>query len=173
MLWRNIFATAMISLALPFSVYAAELDSYSNDNLETAYELSNNQSVSQKLAHRPFANNRNNRNDREDRMTRLLEQLDLTPEQSQQIETIKQQSKADTESLRQELQQAHEQMRSLMVADTNSNELRQQHQQLQTLHQQLGTQRFETMLQVREVLTPEQRSQMAELMGQHRGRRGF
>ena len=75
--------------------------------------------------------------------------------------------------MREELQQARDQMRSLMVADTNSDELRQQHQQIQTLHQQLGTQRFETMLQVREVLTPEQRSQMAELMQQHRGRRGF
>ena len=28
------------------------------------------------------------------------------------------------------------------------------------------------MLQVREILTPEQRTQMAELMEQHRGRRG-
>jgi Spy/CpxP family protein refolding chaperone len=64
-------------------------------------------------------------------------------------------------------------MRSLLAENANPDELRQQHQQIQTLHQQLGNQRFETMLQVREILTPEQRSQMAELIQQHRGRRGF
>jgi Spy/CpxP family protein refolding chaperone len=106
-------------------------------------------------------------------MERLFEQLDLTPEQSEQIDTIQQQSQADTESLRQELQQAHQQMRSLMAGNTNVDELRQQHQELQTLHQQLGDQRFETMLKVREVLTPDQRSQMSDLIQQHRGRRGF
>ncbi len=105
-------------------------------------------------------------------MERLME-LDLTPEQSEQIETIRQQSQADTEPLRQEFQQAHEQMRSLLAGNANSDELRQQHQQIQTLHQQLGDRRFETMLEVREILTPEQRSSWAELIQQHHGRRGF
>jgi Spy/CpxP family protein refolding chaperone len=40
---------------------------------------------------------------------------------------------------------------------------------LQNLQQQASDRRFETMLQIREVLTPEQRNQMAELMQKHRG----
>ena len=169
MMWRNILAAATISLVLPFGVSAAEFNSQSNNSLASRGFYSD-RPITRELARQTFANNRNNRGDR---MQKLLEQLDLSSEQSQQIETIQQQARTDAEPLREELQQAREQMRSLMVADTNSDELRQQYQQLQTLHQQLGTQRFETMLQVREVLTPEQRSQMTELMEQRRGRRGF
>jgi len=50
--------------------------------------------------------------------------------------------------------------------------LRQQHQEVQGLRNQLDNQRFETMLETRQVLTPEQRTKMAELMekrGHHHG----
>jgi len=50
--------------------------------------------------------------------------------------------------------------------------LRQQHQEVQGLRNQLDNQRFETMLEIRQVLTPEQRTKMAELMekrGHHHG----
>lgn len=40
---------------------------------------------------------------------------------------------------------------------------------MQNLHQELGNNLFETMLEIREVLTPEQRTQMAELIEQRRG----
>ena len=64
-------------------------------------------------------------------------------------------------------------MRSLLANDASEEQLRQQHQNIQGLRQQLGNNRFETMLQVREILTPEQRTQMAELIEQKRGRRGY
>ena len=169
MMWRTISTIAAISLILPLDAYAAQLNPNTNNSFGQSTPTTS-QLIAQNPDHRPFEYARKGRGDR---MTRLLEQLDLTPEQSEQIETIRQQSQADTETLRQEFQQAHAQMRSLLAGNANSDELRQQHQQIQTLHQQLGNQRFETMLQVREILTPEQRSQMAELIQQHRGRRNF
>lgn len=105
-------------------------------------------------------------------MKRVLEQLNLTPEQSQKIDAIHEQFHSDNETLFQEMRTNHQEMRSLLASDASEEQLRQQHQKNQDLHQQLGTNRFETMLQVREILTPEQRSQMAELIGQKRGRRG-
>ena len=109
---------------------------------------------------------------RGDRMEKLLQQLELTPEQSQQISAIQENSRTESETLWQEMQTNHEQMKSLLSSDASPEQLRQQHQQVQALRQQLGDNRFETMLQVREILTPEQRTQMAELMEQHREQRG-
>lgn len=169
MMWRTISTIAAISLILPLDVDAAQLHPNTNNSCGQS-TLTTSKLIAQNPDHRPseFA-----RKGRGYRMERLWQQLDLTPEQSEQIETIQQQSQADTEPLRQEFQQAHAQMRSLLAGNANSDELRQQHQQIQTLHQQLGNQRFETMLQVREILTPEQRSSWAELSQKHHGRRGF
>ncbi len=109
-----------------------------------------------------------------ERRRELFQQLELTPEQSAQIETIEQKSRSETETLRQEMRQNVEKMRSLLTAsDAAPEELRQQHEQIQALREQLDDQRFETMLQVREILTPEQRTQAAELIEQHHpGKRG-
>jgi Spy/CpxP family protein refolding chaperone len=57
-------------------------------------------------------------------------------------------------------------MHSLLTSDASTDKLRQQHQQIQKLHQQLDDQHFETMLAVRQVLTPEQRQQLDKLMQQ-------
>lgn len=103
---------------------------------------------------------------------RGLEELNLTTEQSSRIQAIQQQSRTAGEGLHQQLQQAHEEMRSLMSGNASATQLRQKHQQLQTLKQQLDDQRFETMLEIREVLTAEQRAQMAELKQQRGRQRG-
>ena len=102
---------------------------------------------------------------------KLLEQIDLTPEQSQKIDAIHEQFHSDNETLFQEMRTNYQEMRSLLASDASDEQLRQQHQKMQDLRQELGNNRFETMLQVREILTPQQRTQMAELMEQHRGRR--
>lgn len=105
-------------------------------------------------------------------MKKLLEQLDLTPEQSTKIEEIQEQAQSDNEALFQEMRTNREEMRSLFTSDASPEELRQQHQKIQALRQQLGSSRFETMLEVREILTPEQRTKMAELIEKHHGKRG-
>ena len=107
-----------------------------------------------------------------DRESRWIEELDLSPEQSEQIQAIREESRTAMQPLRDQLQQAREQLRSQMASNTSTDQLQRQHQQVQALHQELGDQRFETMLAIRQVLTPAQRTQLAELAEQHRGQRG-
>lgn len=160
---RSIFAAVATALViLPLGVNAAQTNLEPNSIQEPSLitQLAQNQMKQGK------------RMGRGDRMEKFLQQLELTPEQSQQIETIQEQSRTENETLWQEMQTNHEQMQSLLSSDASPEQLRQQHQQVQALRQQLGDNRFETMLEVREILTPEQRTQMAELMEQHRGQRG-
>ena len=103
---------------------------------------------------------------------RWIEELDLSADQSESIQAIREESRETMAPLREQLQQAREQLRSQMASDTSANQLRQQHGQVQALQQALGEQRFESMLAIREVLTPEQRTRMAELVEQHWGQRG-
>ena len=103
---------------------------------------------------------------------RGLEDLDLSTEQTDEIRTIQAQSRESMTALGEQMQQAHEQMRSLLDSNATDAQLRQQHQQMQTLQQQMANQRFETMLQVRQVLTPEQQAALVERMESHRDQAG-
>jgi periplasmic protein CpxP/Spy len=106
-----------------------------------------------------------------ERMNNMLQQLDLTTEQSQQIEAIKQEFKTKNEALKEQLQNKRQEMRSLLTSDTSTEQLKQEHQATQSLLQKLDNNRLEMMLQVREVLTSEQRGQLAELIDRERNQR--
>lgn len=98
--------------------------------------------------------------------------LNLTPEQQAQIKTIRDQERAASEGLRQEARTARQQLRTLLSGNASDAQIRQQHQKVQQLGQQLRERRFDTMLKVRAVLTPEQRAKSAELKQQRGERRG-
>lgn len=98
-----------------------------------------------------------------------VDELNLSTEQTEQIRTIRDQARTDTTELRQQLWAAHQEMRTLMASDASADQLRSQHQEVQDLMQQLGDEHFDTMLEIRDVLTPEQRAQLAELQQQRRG----
>jgi periplasmic protein CpxP/Spy len=97
------------------------------------------------------------------------EQLNLSADQKAQIQKIREQEKSASEGLRQQMRTAMEKQKSLMTGNASDEQLRQQHQEMQTLRQQAETRRFETMLQIRKILTPEQRAKAAQLMQEHRG----
>jgi periplasmic protein CpxP/Spy len=97
-------------------------------------------------------------------------ELNLTTEQQAQIKTIRDQERTASEGLRQQMKTAREQLGTLMAGNADDGQLRQQRQQVQQLAQQLGDRRFDTMLKIRSVLTPEQRTKAAELMKQNRGK---
>lgn len=157
---RMVLTLAATSLIVPTTVYAADFDFINSINSDTSMKM-----TQARLKH-------GKRYGRGDRLEELQEQLDLSTEQRQRIEAIEQQSETETEGLHQQLREAKQQMQSLLSSEASTNELRQQHQQIQELHQQLEDSRFETRLQVREVLTPEQRTQLAELMQQRWERKG-
>lgn len=158
MMWRTFSTLAALSLILPLGTYAAPFNSENSQQPE-------NVQIAQRSSNR-------GRRHGEGKLKKLTEKLDLTDDQSTQIEAIHEKYSQANQQSRQELQQAKEEMRSLLTSNANPNQLRQQHQAMQDLRQQLGNSRFESMLEVREILTAEQRQKMADMMAQHRGRRG-
>jgi Spy/CpxP family protein refolding chaperone len=98
-------------------------------------------------------------------------ELNLTTEQQAQIKAIRDQEKTASQGLRQQMKTAREKLGTLMAGNADDGQLRQQHAQVQQLSQQLSDRRFDTMLKIRNVLTPEQRTKAAGLMKQHGGRR--
>ena len=151
--WR-IFSAVTALLFIPLGAYAAVPDETSNMQNPINMEI---------------AQMSGDKRGRGRGMERLFQELELSDEQSEQIEAIRSESETENEALRQQMQTERQQMRSLLAEETSTEQLQQQHQQLQDLEQQLGDRRFTTMLEIREVLTPEQRAELAELR-QPRGR---
>ncbi len=106
---------------------------------------------------------------------KMFQQLGLSADQQAQIKSIMEQSKTSNQGLRQQVKTAREQLEKLMTSgDTSDDAIRQAHQQLQPLMQQMGDQWFDTMLKIRNVLTPAQRTKFAELhkQGEEHGKWG-
>ncbi|WP_424097681.1 Spy/CpxP family protein refolding chaperone [Moorena producens] len=99
---------------------------------------------------------------------RLVKQLNLNQVQRQQLNAIKLEYEESIIDLRQEVSQAKQTLSDLMVGTADRETIRTQYQQVQLLNQQLGKLHFESMLQMREVMTPEQRIQFAQFMRQRR-----
>lgn len=99
------------------------------------------------------------------------EQLNLSTDQKAQIKQIRDQQKTSSEGLRQQMKAAFDKQESLMTGSASDDQLRQQHRDIQALRQQAEDRRFDTMLKIRQVLTPEQRTKAAQLMKDHHGRR--
>jgi len=99
-----------------------------------------------------------------------LQKLNLTPDQLQRIKTIRQQTRTQIEQQQVAMKQAQQELQK-MLGDGSSAQLRDKFQQMQTLRQQLATTQFNSMLSIREVLTPEQRRQFAEQMQRQVGGR--
>ncbi|WP_052456690.1 Spy/CpxP family protein refolding chaperone [Leptolyngbya iicbica] len=111
---------------------------------------------------------------RGDRTERLIETLDLSEDQVTQIRAIREGDREEMQALHANLRNEREAMHTLMSGTASDEELRAQHEEIQTLHREVADLRFENMLAVRNVLTPEQRTELSERMAQrredHRGR---
>ena len=105
---------------------------------------------------------------RGDQLERLTEELNLTEDQISQIQVIQEGARDEMQALHESLRTEHGTLHELMAGDASEAELRTQHETIQTLHREVADKRFETMLATREVLTPEQRTDLAVLMQQRR-----
>lgn len=97
-----------------------------------------------------------------------LEELNLSATQRQQIRDIRQSRRDTMPASRDNLRQERESLRELMASDRDRAELRSQFEDLQRLRLEHERAMFETMLDIREVLTPEQRQQLAEITATRR-----
>lgn len=99
---------------------------------------------------------------------RIFEKLNLTADQKQKMQEIRNQFTGRIAQQRQAIRQAQQELMTLMSGKASPEQLREKHRQVSTLRQQMADLQFESMLQMREVLTPEQRSQLTKLMQERR-----
>ncbi|MBE9168469.1 Spy/CpxP family protein refolding chaperone [Pleurocapsales cyanobacterium LEGE 06147] len=99
---------------------------------------------------------------------KLLQELNLSQDQKQQIEQIRRQYQQAMVQGQKNLHSAQQELAKMMVGTDTTEVIRSQHQQVVQLRQELGELRFESMLAIREILTPEQRQKFAQIMQSHR-----
>jgi periplasmic protein CpxP/Spy len=102
---------------------------------------------------------------------KVLQQLNLSTQQLQQIKAIRERNSSEIRASRQRLRQLQQEIQGLMAGTAPSDRVRSKFNELQSLKQQVAKLQFEQMLAMREVLTPQQRTQLAEVMKQRRGNR--
>ena len=105
---------------------------------------------------------------RGDRAEQLIEDLNLTDDQAAQLRAIRDGEREAMRALHDNLRAERDTLHDLMAGTAAETELRAQYEVVQSLHREVADQRFENMLAIRDVLTPEQRTEIAEQMEQHR-----
>lgn len=95
---------------------------------------------------------------------KLMDQLNLNPEQKQKLKEIHKQYKDKIAQNKQAVSQANKELRDLLASTATADQIRSKHEQVIGLRQDLEKLTFESMLATREVMTPAQRLQFAQLM---------
>ncbi|MEG4227771.1 Spy/CpxP family protein refolding chaperone [Microcoleus sp. N9_B2] len=99
----------------------------------------------------------------------MFEKLNLSADQKQQMQAVRDRYKDQVSQRMQAVRQARQELETMMSSATaNASQMREKHRQIIGLRQQLEEVQFESTLAMREVLTAEQRSQLAQLMQQRR-----
>ncbi|MCY7333085.1 MAG: Spy/CpxP family protein refolding chaperone [Pseudanabaena sp. CAN_BIN31] len=123
----------------------------------------------------PNSENRSNRPDRSENADmpsgKVLKQLNLSTEQLQKLKAIRDRDLARIRELSQQSRQANKELRDLLAGTENSDVIRAKQTQVLALQQELQNKHFEQMLAMREILTPQQRSQLNEIMQKNRPNR--
>ena len=98
----------------------------------------------------------------------MFDRLNLTADQKQKMQAIRDRYKDQVSQRMQAVRQARQELETMMAGTANASQMREKHRQIIGLRQQLEEVQFESTLAMREVLTPEQRSQLAQMMQQRR-----
>ena len=98
----------------------------------------------------------------------MFDQLNLSADQKQKMQAISDRYKDQISQRMQAVRQARQELATMMTGTANASQMREKHRQIIGLRQQLEEVQFESTLAMREVLTPEQRSQLTQLMQQRR-----
>ena len=99
---------------------------------------------------------------------RIFEQLNLTDEQTEKIIAIRQENQQEMRQSLQNLRNAQAELNTMITGRGTDNQLRKKHGEVLQLRQELADLQFNTLLKIREVLTPEQLQQWSKLMQQRR-----
>jgi protein CpxP len=99
----------------------------------------------------------------------LFEKLNLSADQKQKMQAVRDRYKDQVSQRMQAVRQARKELEAMMSSSTaNASQMRDKHRQIMGLRQQLQEVQFESTLAMRDLLTPEQRSQFSQQMQQRR-----
>jgi periplasmic protein CpxP/Spy len=101
----------------------------------------------------------------------LAKELNLSRDQIQQLQQLRKNSQGKTKERRQTLQAAKQELAQLIQGNASSDQIRQKRQQVQSLQREIADTNFEHTLAIREMLTPEQRVKLQQIMEQRRQNR--
>ncbi|MEB3340717.1 Spy/CpxP family protein refolding chaperone [Okeania sp.] len=99
---------------------------------------------------------------------RIFEQLNLTEEQKEKITKIRDNNQQKIRESLQDLRNAQEELNVMITGTESENKLRKKHDQILELREELAKLQFNTILKIREVLTPEQLQEWSNLIKQRR-----
>lgn len=103
-----------------------------------------------------------------------LKELNLTAEQMEKIKELKKERKAskkeDRKSKREEMRALKEELREAFKSNKSSDELRAIKNKIKSYHCDGQDDKFEIMLKIREILTPEQRAKFDFTPDRRRGK---
>jgi periplasmic protein CpxP/Spy len=104
-------------------------------------------------------------------VSNLAKELSLSPDQIQRLQKLRESAQNQTKERRQTLQKSRQELAQLIQGSASSDQIRQKRQQVQSLQREVGDINFEQTLAIREILTPEQRTKLQEIMKQRRQNR--
>lgn len=87
-------------------------------------------------------------------------QLNLSPDQKQAIQQIRQTDGAQVRRLRQDVKASRMQLRTLVNDDASDGQVQQELERLLQLQSQLTRMQISNLVKIRKVLTPEQKAQV-------------
>ncbi len=131
-------------------------------NVAPAFAIPNNFENNERIV----AQNRSDR--RENRRTRLMEKLNLSEAQKNQIAQIREKYKGRISPLKDRFKSTREELRKMMTGNASDSQIRAKHREVVRLRQQLENLRFDSTLEMRNVMTPQQRQEFAKLMEERR-----
>lgn len=109
----------------------------------------------------------NNRRSRPDGM-RGLRDLNLSSDQMQKIREIRDRNRQQMQGDRDQLRQVQQELGTLMAGSATDDQIRSKYTQVKELRAKLADAQFNSMLAMRNVLTPEQRQKFAQQMQRRR-----
>ncbi len=104
-------------------------------------------------------------------LNNLAQELNLSRDQIQKLQQLRKNAQGKNKERRQTLQTARQELNQLIQGNASADQVRQKRQQVQLLQREIADTNFEQTLAIRELLTPEQRVKLQQIIEQRRQNR--
>jgi len=106
----------------------------------------------------------------EEKVNKMYEKLGLSEEQRNQLKAQKESHRDEMKGTREQLQTKHQEFQAeIQKADFDAGKLKAINNDIKSLHNKIADYRLESILKVREILTPEQFAKFMQMKEEHKG----